>query len=201
MAFEYVGLRSLRNPEIFQKILASSVDDTGLAYDFKVRGALRNVDSALDTFQHNAFFFLSEERMTAHRAILGITALAIHSISMFHIFTNGQVYFTDEKIVGLHAAAVRKNPNELVALTFGLAVAEIQAEWARSPTALVLAPSRVDLRAISPADIRDAIRVIAENRNRSLGANNGQYRQTFRHLSRLLRKLRSRRFRYRRKPV
>ncbi len=61
MPFEYVGLTSLRRPEVFQQILASSVQYTGLAYDFSIRGDLKNVDAAFELFQHHAFFFLTSE--------------------------------------------------------------------------------------------------------------------------------------------
>lgn len=43
MPFEYVGLKSLRDPAVFQQILASSVEFTGLANDFRICGYLRVV--------------------------------------------------------------------------------------------------------------------------------------------------------------
>jgi len=188
--FEYVGLRSLRSPHIFQQILASSVKETGLAYDFQFRGNLRNIDNSYDFFQSYAFSFLLDDTITAQRAMLVITALAIHSVSIHRIFQHDQVYALDDRVVGLHAAAILKNPNEAVALTFGFAIAAIQSEWARSPTSLIYSPAATELKAIAPADIRDAIRIIAENRNRDLRANNGQFQRTFLRLSRLLTRLR-----------
>ena len=201
MTFEYTGLQSLRDPEVFFKILASSASDTGLAYDFQVLSERESIDRAHEYFQYLAYIFLTHEEMTTNKALLGLSAIGIYSISLFKLFNSNSVVFLENKVVGLHAAAIRKNPNEVVALTFGLSIIEIQAEFLRSPTGLLLAPARIDLGAINPADVRHAIRLIAENRNRHVGFEKGQFRKSFWGLSRLIRLLRRRRFQHRRTPL
>lgn len=112
MPFEYVGLQSLATPGVLDQVLISSVEDTGLVYDFKVRGSVRNMSPVVDYFQRYAFLFLSGERLSSRRAMVGIAALGIHSVAMHRIFENGSVFAPDKKIIGIHEAAIRKNPTK-----------------------------------------------------------------------------------------
>ncbi len=195
MAFEYTGVQSLVNPEIFYKILASAVEETALAADFEINdNNLIQVDAAQKYFAyHYMQIEWSGELRESKRSILAV-ALAIHAIALHPPISRPLFVYADDKPVGLLDAIAHRNPNELIALVFGMAIAELQTELKNSAGNIMYFPSRLNLRSIRPADLRDAVRVIAENKNRDLGASHGQFRRAFHRLATLMRRLRVHRF-------
>ncbi|MGA0565549.1 hypothetical protein ACO2RV_24285 [Ancylobacter sp. VNQ12] len=175
------------------------MEDTGLFNHFKLAGEYQNADAAYDHFKNAAYWILLHEKWKPAKKLTSIVAVAMQSVSVYQVVRPAKIVFVDSKVVGIHYEAVRKNPAELVALTFGLAIAELQAEHEAHPTGLILSPPRINLRAITPADIRHCIRIIAENRNKYVSHEATDYTGTFVKLIRLQQKLRAIRFKRKRR--
>jgi hypothetical protein len=190
LPFEYNGLPSLRRPEIFTKILISSAEDAGLICGFQPIYDDKKVDAAYDFFQYYLFQMLSNKDYNADKLRKITTALAIYSISHFDVFGISKFLIDHDNLRGLYASVARRHPSEITALTFGLAISEIEAEWQQSPSLLIRSSARINLRAIKPADIRNAVLQITFARNKNLRANNQQFGPTFRSLLRLMEYLR-----------
>lgn len=170
MAFEYIGLGSLLDPAIFTKIYARAVEDTGLAYAFSGVTVLdpKAMDRTLVAFRRHVFNVVTTDGLRDTKQLWLIVAAGIHSASQFAPIPKGALVKADVKVVGIHEGAIRKNPNEAIALTFGLALAQIEFELKRHPTGLIMSPAPVDLRDIGPVELRRCIHQVAEIRNQEI---------------------------------
>jgi hypothetical protein len=194
LPFEYTGLRSLRDPLIFHSILASAVEDTALAYGFRFDVLPDGVDLAFDHYQKAAYQFLTSGGRSFDQFLIGMAALAMHSVSLHPVVKVIRDREPGQRIVGLHDDLVRQNPTEFVALTFGMAILETQISCMRDHTGLLNGPVRVNFGAIDLADIRGAVILIATNRNLNLRHRKISLRPALWKVTRLLRKLRQARF-------
>lgn len=195
MYFEYTGLRSLRDPAIFQTILTSAVEDTALAYGFRFELVPEAVDHAFNKFQVVAFDFLLGPTRSFDQYVIGMAALAMHSASLYQVVKVTHDREPGQRIIGMHDDLVRQNPTEFVALTFGMAILETHISCMRDHTGLLHGPAHVNFGAIALKDIRGAIILIATNKNLDLRSGTIRVRPALWKITRLFRKLRLARLR------
>lgn len=195
MPFEYNGLWKLSEPEIFTTILTSAVDDTALAYGFRYELINRGVDQAFKKFEEMSFAFMSLDDQRPERTLIGLSALAMYCCSLHPVVRLVNDREPKQQVIGLQDVAVRKNPVELAALTFGMAIIETQISCKRDGTGLLHGPAAVNFGAVELKDIRRALHLIATHRNLELRNRSVSLRPVFWHVTRLVRKLRNARFR------
>lgn len=148
------------------------------------------MDPTLFAFRRHVFNVVTAENQRDTRQLWLIVAAGIHSASQFPPVNKTALVRADVKVVGIHEGAIRKNPNEAIALTFGLALAQIEFEHKRHPTGLILSPTPVDLRKIGPVELRRCIHEVAEIRNKDIDAKKRQFLRSFYRLAMLIRNLR-----------
>lgn len=205
MPFSYSGFESLEDFEVFAKLYSSAVQDTAREFGFIAPLDLTDVSvrsrRALQRAHHHFIAILHDKisdgtQVSYFGFKLGLVGLAIHSVSLHRVLERPDLTFQNGVVDINRSALALRNPSELIALTFGVGLYEIEHEFNKSNGSVLDAPVPVRLKLVSFDRINGAVLRIAETRNHDLSANNGQYHRSLLLLMRIIYSLHPRRHGY-----
>jgi hypothetical protein len=185
--FQYTGLESLFDPLVFITLLTAAVDETAAVYGFTPTINFDNADRIFHRFQPLLLDLAKSKIKSDKVKLLGVVSVAIHAVSLDPIIDQTNFSYPQGKTVNISEAALSRNPNELIAITFGLSILETQFANKRTTTHLLYGPIKGGIKWIDAPYLVRVVNTIAANRNIDLRARHVSLRRAFRTILRLIR--------------
>jgi hypothetical protein len=185
--FQYTGLQSLFDPQVFITIRTAAVEETAAVYGFKPTLNYDNADRIYRRFQLLVRDLSQAKFRSDKLRLLGIISVAIHAVSLDPVIKETHFEYPKGRTVNIAEAALTRNPNELIAITFGLSILETQYANKRRKPHLLYGPINGGIKRIDAPYLVQVVNVIAANRNIDLRSRQVSVRRAFRTILRLIR--------------